>query len=290
MDSVVQYLLNHSRLEITLVRIKDCTADSFNVSIECQITATGPVGSIIEAMLVDLVYLDREFGKMLLPRTKTRFNGAHVQFYDQTIHISDMDIWLRMLSDLTHNEKLVYQLRNGEAKLKGPFGTKAQCGYNKDIRVLGMNGFPALIKDVDQDEEGGKKKVTMTFRNLSTFEIDYGPSTVFEIQEGGEEEGKQWRTIARLKGDFFTKRGEFHVPFEVETVSLDDDDETTDHHANGNGEMNGISPAAKKLGLDVEKTYYFQGIRTENEGSWTNEAIKFIRSPLLLTEKFIALY
>lgn len=264
---------------------------SFNISVESQVTATGPVGSIIEAMLVDLVYLDRAFGKMQLPRVKTRFNGAHVHFYDQTIHISDMPIWLQLLSDLTHNEKLIYQLRNGEANLKGPFGTTAQCGYNKDIHVLGMNGFPVLIKDVDQDQEEGKgkKKVTMTFRNLSTFEIDYGPSTVFEIQEGGEE-GKQWRTIARLKGDFFTKRGEFHVPFEVETVSLDDDDETAGHHANGVGEVNGISPAAKKLGLDVEKTYYFQGIRTEKEGAWTNEAIKFIRSPILLTEKFIALY
>lgn len=27
MDSVVQYLLNHSRLEITLVRITECTAE-----------------------------------------------------------------------------------------------------------------------------------------------------------------------------------------------------------------------------------------------------------------------
>ncbi|CCC07366.1 hypothetical protein SMACR_02374 [Sordaria macrospora] len=282
MDSVVQYLLNHSRLEITLVRITECTADSFNVSVEAQVTSTGPVGSIIDAMLVDLVYLDREFGKMLLPRVKTRFNGAHVHFYDQTIHISDMAIWLQLLSDSIHNEKLMYQLRNGEAHLKGPFGTTAQCGYNKDIHVLGMNGFPVLIKDVDP-EEG---KVVMTMRNLSTFEIDYGP-TVFEIQEGGEE--GQWRTIARLKGDFFTKRGEFHVPLEVETVSLDDE---TNRHVDGEGEVNGsvISPAARKLGLDVEKTYYFQGVRTEKEGAWTNEAIKLIRSPVLLTEKFISLY
>ncbi|KAK1775594.1 hypothetical protein QBC45DRAFT_473412 [Copromyces sp. CBS 386.78] len=273
MDSVVQYLLNHSRLEITLARITECTTDSFNLSVESQVTATGPVGSIIDPMLVDLVYLDREFGKMQLPRVKTRFNGAHVHFYDQTIHVSDMPIWLQLLSDLTHNEKLVYQLRNGEAHLKGPFGTTAQCGYNKDIHMLGMNGFPALIKDVDQEE--GKW-------NLNTFEIDYGP-TVFEIQEGGEE--GQWRTVARLKGDFFTKRGEFHVPFEVETVSLDDDID----HADGD-EVNGsgISPAAKKLGLDVEKTYYFQGIRTEKEGAWTNEAIKFIRSPIVLTEKFVS--
>ena len=139
-------------------------------------------------------------------------------------------------------------------------------------------------------------------RNLSTFEIDCGPA-VFEIQEAGDEEtGRQWRTIARLKGDFFTRRGEFHVPFEVETVSLDDDETTIGDHAaaasaaaeggevNGESGPSGISPAAKKLGLDVEKTYYFQGIRTEMEGAWTNDAIKFIRSPMLLTDKFISLY
>ncbi|KAK3345290.1 hypothetical protein B0H65DRAFT_201957 [Neurospora tetraspora] len=280
MDSVVQHLFNHSRLEITLARITECTADSYNISVEYQVTDTGPVGSVIDSMLVDVVYLDRPFGKTQLPKVKMRFNGAHVHFDDQTIHVTDMSIWLQFCSDLTHNEKLVYHLRNGEAHLKGPFGTTAQSGYDKDIHVLGMNGFPVLIKDVDR-EEG---KVTLTMRNLSAFEIDYGP-TVFEIQEGGEE--GQWRTIARLKGDFFTKRGEFHVPFEVETVSLDGEI----HHAQG-GEVNesGISPAAKQLGLDVEKTYYFRGIRTDKEGAWTNEAIKFIRSPILLTEKFISLY
>lgn len=223
-------------------------------------------------MLVDLVYAGREFGKMLLPRVKTRFNGAHVHFYDQTIQVSDMATWLQLLSDLISNEKLVYQLRNGQANLKGPFGTKAQCGYNKDISVLGMNGLPVVIKDVMDNQEDGTKKVVLTMRNLSTFEIDFGPA-VFEIQEGGDsgddDRHRQWRTIARLKGHFFTKRGEFHVPFGVETVSLD---------------------GGETLGLDVEKTYYLKGIETEREGAWTNEAIKFIRSPMVLTQKFISLY
>ncbi|KAK3490851.1 uncharacterized protein B0T23DRAFT_171545 [Neurospora hispaniola] len=280
MDSVVQCLVNDSRLEIMLVRIVECTADSFSMSVEYQVTATGPVGSVVDAMLVDLVYLDRPFGKVQLPQTKTRFNGTDVHFYDQIIHVTDMSIWLQLLSDLTHKEKLVYHLRNGEAHLKGPFGTTAQCGYNKDIHVLGMNGLPVLIKDVDREE----RKVTLTMRNLSTFELDYGP-TVFEIQEGG---GKgQWRTIARLKGDFFTKRGEFHVALEVETVSLDGE---IDHAQGGEMKESGMRPAAKKLGLDAEKTYHFQGVGTDKEGAWTNEAIKFIRSPILLTERFISLY
>ncbi|KAK2070853.1 hypothetical protein P8C59_005317 [Phyllachora maydis] len=201
MDSVVKYVLNKSKLEVTLIRITDATPDSFIMSIESRVTDTGPISSTMLPMVVDMTFNGGCFGKLQLPEVKTASGGVPVNIYDQHIKILDMACFKAFVKSLMHDEHLILKLDNGQCTIK-TLGMSSNVIYRKEIHLKGMRGPPVEIRKATETFN------TMAVRNLSPLEIDHGVSS-FHIQDGAG------NTVAELRGPLEIKRGEFEVTMTI---------------------------------------------------------------------------
>lgn len=217
MDSIIQYLINRSRLDVSLVKITNATEEcvdpvkrnkrrrsfltdnsSFVVTIESRVTGTGPINSTISAMELDLTFNGFSFGKIHLPSIHTSLWGTKVNIYDQTIKITDMAIYKAFIRSILTDNETCFQLENGTCTIKA-LGVTAHCNYCLEIPILGMLGPKTVIKKIDKDGDGHVRAV-IDVQNPGPVEIYHGWS-LFELKNDKQE------TVADLEGNFELKRG-----------------------------------------------------------------------------------
>jgi len=199
MDSIVQAILNRSKLEVTLIRITKPTADTFVMTVESKTTETGPLSATMSAMTVDMVGPGGAFGKLDLPEVKTSSKGALVNVTDQTIKILDMDAYKAYSKALQQDEKFTMSLDNGVGTIKALLG-KNKIVYKKTVSFPAMDGPQTTILKTEILGEGQFKN-TMRIENPSPLEIDMGNAT-FEFKNAAGE------VLAEQSGEVFVVKGE----------------------------------------------------------------------------------
>jgi hypothetical protein len=202
-------------------------------------------------MEVDLTFNGGCVGKLKLPQVKTSSSGAQVNISNQHIKVLDMACFKAFVKSLVTDEKLVLALDNGKCTIKA-LGMTGHCTYKKEVHLKGMNG--PVTKFTNTTDELN----TMVVTNPSPVEIDHGIST-FLIQTGAGER------LAELRGPMLIKRGESEV-----TMDIYREDGLV------------VAPSAitdmKLVGSGTE------------DGAWTDETIKFIQTPITLTEQFYSFF
>ncbi|KAB5585349.1 hypothetical protein GE09DRAFT_1209963 [Coniochaeta sp. 2T2.1] len=202
MDSVVQYILDRSHLEVTLIKITNATEESFVMSIESRATGTGPVPAKLAPMEVDLVFAGACFGKLKLPEVTTSPSGCDVNIYDQLIPVVDIVAFRAFVKSLMVDEKLSLTLDNGKCSITAFRFLKGNCIYKKDVHIKGMNGPATRIVKATAEEN------TVVVANPSPLHIDYRVSK-FKVRDGKGE------TVAELKGPMIIQRGETEVTMAI---------------------------------------------------------------------------
>ncbi|KAE9962431.1 hypothetical protein BLS_000334 [Venturia inaequalis] len=243
MDSIVQAILNLSKLEVSLIKIEDATADTFKMTIESKVTNTGPVSATQSALTVDMVGPAGIFGKLDLPEVKTKSSGTVVNIPAQVVKIIDHAAYQAFVKSIQLDEKLTLRLENGQGTVKA-LGMKSKIVYKKNVELLGMNGPKTeLVKTVATD--GGFKN-TIKIYNPSPLEIDLGENTFEFVDDAG-------LVIAEQTGNLDIPRGDSY------------------HEATGTIKGKTASSKITLVGKDVARD------------SWLKETIKFFNTPIGLT-------
>ncbi|KAF2395557.1 hypothetical protein EJ06DRAFT_560635 [Trichodelitschia bisporula] len=252
MDSIVQYILNQSKLEVTLIKITNAGPNSFTMTIESRVTNTGPIGATQSPMTVDMIGPKGVFGRLNLPEVKTSSKGAQVNIPDQHIDIVDMDAYMAFVSSIQLDEKLTLRLDNGQGTITALFGKKSQVVYRKEVQMLGMNGPRTEIVSTEvTGEKSFKNKLRIT--NPSPLEIDLGETT-FEYV------GKDGKVLARQFATLYIPRGE------------------SVHDVTGEVVEKGDIAEVRLKGVDVKVE------------SWIKKSIAYFDAPIKLTPELEGLF
>jgi len=200
MDAIVQAILNHSKLDVSLIKIRDATEDSFVMSIESRTYNTGPAPATLQPMMVDMVGPSGVFGKLTLPEVKTNMRGADVIINDQLIKITDMEAYIAFLKAIQLDEKLSMMLDNGAGMIKALGILKANIKYKKQVDMLGMDGPQTQILKTEVLADGTFKN-TMKIINPSPVEIDMGEVSMKIKSATGEILAEQTASIFIVRGE-----------------------------------------------------------------------------------------
>ncbi|EKD20006.1 uncharacterized protein L3040_002316 [Drepanopeziza brunnea f. sp. 'multigermtubi'] len=249
MNAITSAIMSNSKLNVTLIKITDATPDSFVMSIEAEVTGTGPVGATIAEMTVELVGPGGAFGKLDLPVIKTSSSGAKVIISSQHIKISDKAAFKAFVTAILRDESLVLKLQNGKAQVKA-MGMKAEIDYNKDCPLKGMNGPKTSISKTVV--EGGSFKNTLVVENPSPLELDLGT-----IQQ--ELRNQDGSVIATQSGKAYLSRGQ--STYDVEG-----------------------KPSGKAAGASA--TLVATGVA---ENNWHNETIQAFQVPVTLPAELVTI-
>lgn len=244
MNSIVQAILNKSKLEVSLFRVTQATPDSFVMAVESKTTDTGPLSATLSPMTVDLVGPKGPFAKLDLPEIKTTSKGAVVNIPDQLIKVTDMDAYIAYNKSLQLDETLTMYLDNGVGTIKA-MAMKHSIVYKKPIHMQAMDGPQSSILKTDILGDG-KFKNKMRIVNPSPLELDMG-SVTFAFKNAAEE------ILATQQANIFIVRGE------------------TVYEATGEVKQKGDVSRVSLVGLEAEKD------------SWIRTTIKFFDVPIRLT-------
>lgn len=219
MDSIVQAILNLSKLEVSLIKITQATADSFVIAIESKTTNTGPLPATLAPMTVDMVGPKGSFGKLDLPEVKTNSKGALVNVKDQLIKIIDMDAYLAYSKALQLDEKNEMYLDNGVGTIKA-LGMKSKIVYKKGVTYPGMDGPQSSILKTEILGDGQFKN-TMKIVNPSPLEIDLGQCTFYFKNAAGDILAEQQANVFIVRGEtIYQATGTVKQKGNVDRVSL----------------------------------------------------------------------
>ncbi|KND94208.1 hypothetical protein TOPH_01079 [Tolypocladium ophioglossoides CBS 100239] len=197
MDSFIQYLLDRSRLEVSLIRITGATEDSCVITVECRLTKTGPISSTMSSMAIELTFNGFCFAKMRLPEVKTSIWGTQVTVRDQRLEILDKAIFKAYLRRVIVDDDTNFQLENGHCTVTA-LGVKAHCNYCLDLPIRGMMGPKASVASLER--EGEDITMVVAIENPSPVEIDHG-MTLFELRNG------EGASMVELRGNLQIVRG-----------------------------------------------------------------------------------
>jgi len=251
MDSIVQAILNLSKLEVYHIKITNATKDSFIMSIDSKTTHTGPLPATLSPMTVDLVGPKGPFAKLNLPEVKTNSKGAVVTITEQHIKIEDMDAYLAFVKAIQWDDKLTMHLDNGKGTIKA-LGMRSNIVYKKPVAMLGMNGPQTEILKTEVLADGSFKN-TMKIINPSPVEIDMGKvSFAFKNAAG--------QTLGTQSADLHIVRGE------------------TIYEAVGTVTAKGDVGKVSIVGLEEEK------------GTWVKNTLLYFDAPVTLTPELTNLF
>ena len=220
------------------------------MSIDSQVTGTGPVSSTMAPVEVDMAGPRGVFGRLRLPEVITKSTGTRVQVTDQEIKITDMEAFKAFVKSLMQDEALVMHLQNGHTTIKAFLGMKSSIIYAKDVHMKGMNGPKTVM--VRTEGDGKTFRNTMRSTNPSPVEMDLGTLREDIVNGKGEK-------IAEQKGKVYLMRGD------TEFVMI--------------GSVTGVAPEgeARIVGLGVE------------EDNWNNDTMPFLNTATTLTDEFTAM-
>ncbi|KAI1269440.1 hypothetical protein F5Y18DRAFT_422392 [Xylariaceae sp. FL1019] len=246
---LVETILEHSALSISLLRISSVSEESFHVSLEARVVKTGPTSATISPMTLDLCGPLGRFGKIKLPTITTQTNGTDVVVNNQLVEISDTKALQAFIEPLLKNEGVKLSLRNGNTAIKAMGVGPREICYEKDIVLKGMNGpvvrmrsvdlvqnagsrlsvmsaTPSVISEASTSDHrvsttssisGGATNVSVVFQidNPSPLELSFG-ICVFEIQDN------HGACLAELKGRLDIRRHHFQVTLQgpIEKIAV----------------------------------------------------------------------
>jgi len=199
MDSIVQAILNLSKLEVYHIKITQATPDSFTMFIDSKTTHTGPLPATLAPMTVDMVGPKGIFAQLDLPEVKTNSKGAVVMIPDQNIKITDKTAYLAFVKALMWDDKLTMHLDNGKGTIKA-LGMKSNIVYKKPVHMLGMNGPQTEILKTEVLADGSFKN-TMKIINPSPVEIDMGKVSFAFKNAAGQTLATQSALLHIMRGD-----------------------------------------------------------------------------------------
>ncbi|KAF7540393.1 hypothetical protein G7Z17_g12197 [Cylindrodendrum hubeiense] len=202
MSSVLQCLVNPSKLEVSRISIAHVSEDAFALAIESRVTGTGPISSTISPMVLDLTFNGSAFGKLALPKVRTSFWGTKVVVQEQVINITDMAIYRAFVRSIMVDDDTNFQLENGACTVRA-LGLTAHCDYNLDIPIKAMKGPRATLQKVSRSGDDGIA-VTVRMHNPSPVELNHGVCT-FELRND------QGERMAELRGQLKIVRGQFDL-------------------------------------------------------------------------------
>jgi len=200
MNAIVQAILNHSKLDVTLIKIRDATEDTFVMSIESRTYNTGAAPATLYPMTVDMIGPQGTFGKLNLPEVRTSSKGADVIINDQLIKITDMAAYQAFQRSIQLDEKLSMLLNNGAGQIKALNFLKATITYKKQVDMLGMNGPQTKILNTEILADGTFKN-TMKIINPSPVEIEMGDVSMLYKTPTGEVLAEQTAHIFIVRGE-----------------------------------------------------------------------------------------
>ncbi|KAI0972992.1 hypothetical protein F4678DRAFT_34568 [Xylaria arbuscula] len=294
--SLVDTLIQNSKLNITLLRISNVTEDSFHVTLEARLTKTGPATAKITPMTVDLCGPSGHFGNVRLPAITTRAFGTDVVVTSQLVSIVDKDA-LKAFIQAIIKDDVELALRNGQTTITALGIGPRDVVYQKEILLHGMRGPIVGIQAASlitanpslgtppttanpgvarshtatsvSSTLGGENAVSVVLRvsNPSPLEISFGICS-FDIQDD------QGRLVAELKGRLDIRRNQFEVTFQGNVNKAVAAKLATDMgaaaRAGGSkyGRKDGRSPKARLVGK-----------RCVGAG-WCDETVKSINVPL----------
>lgn len=220
---------------------------TYNMSIDCRVTRTGPVSSNVSAMDLDLMFDGFVFGRLRLPKIRTSYWGAKVMVENQTIEIIDLPTYKMFVRSVILNDETSFQLEHGNCTISA-MGLTNHCDFNLDLSMGGMGGLPVTLKKLHRD--GDSITTIFEFNNTSPVEIDHGLCKFDMVNDRGQ-------TLATLEGDFKLVHGKSKVTFQGTVCE-------------------GAMPSDKVR---------LMGVGTD-QLTWCNETIKFIDSVFDMDERF----
>ncbi|KAH7321146.1 hypothetical protein B0I35DRAFT_208094 [Stachybotrys elegans] len=207
-DGVVHYLLDRARVDVALVKITEPTKDSYVIAIETDVTGTGPIGTRVSPMELDLTYEGKCFAKLRTPELQTHWwGGAKVKVEEQKVQILDMATYRDYVQSVLVSKETGFHLENGVCTIRA-LGIGIPCTYRLRVPIRGMMGLAGTVTKVERSRLDQEHiAVTARLQNPSPVEMDHGMSS-FEFRNTTGE------LISLLKGDVKIVRGDFEVKLE----------------------------------------------------------------------------
>ncbi|KAI1084464.1 hypothetical protein F5B20DRAFT_297329 [Whalleya microplaca] len=210
-QNIVRYILGHSELVISLIRISNVTEDSFHVSIEARATNTGPAKATLTPMTMDLCGPGGCFGQVTLPQIMTTSGGAPIKVTNQLVRITDASALQAFIRPVICATNATLSLKNGHTTVLSLGLGPKPITYEKEIPMAGMCGPTIRVQRATTTQKhpgagagAGALAVTIRVMNPSPMELSFGICG-FEIQDA------QGRVLADLKGRLDIRRGHFEA-------------------------------------------------------------------------------
>ncbi|KAF5622557.1 ubiquitin ligase (Hul4) [Fusarium sp. NRRL 52700] len=247
-DTVVQYLLDLAKLQVTRFKISNATEDSFNLTLEGRVFGTGTISSTIISTEVSLSFNGTVFGRIKLPQIQTSFWGTDFVAQEQRVEITDYTNYCAFIRSIIVDNETNLQLESRNCTVRA-LATSSICSLRLDMPFKAIGGPRMAVKKLSRL----RSVVTIVF-SLSCsgpFELDHG-LCIFELRNGHSE------TLAELKGELNIVTGGTELVL---------------HGTARDGAV--ASKRVRLVGVGVEA----------REKSWLNETIREIDVPVDLEPK-----
>ncbi|KAI1506311.1 hypothetical protein F5X99DRAFT_366246 [Biscogniauxia marginata] len=181
--SIVDAIVQNSKLNITLIRISNVTDDSLFVSIEARVLKTGPASATLSPMTISLCGPGGSFGQVTLPQIRTSSNGTFLEVSNQHVHITSVPALLDFIRPVISSSRATLSLREGHTTVRAlGIGPREIC-YEKDVPLEGMCG-PEVHVQSATFAAASSSSITLVLyvANTSPMEISFG-TCGFDIQD-----------------------------------------------------------------------------------------------------------
>ncbi|KAG0247253.1 hypothetical protein BG011_001811, partial [Mortierella polycephala] len=201
---VAQTILDHSTMSFTSIQITNPTNNAMDMSMDGLLGNTGPFSATIKfPEPIEVYYNDALLGSMNLPDTKAS-GGKGALVAQAAFSINDESAFGSFSADMMNNEKFTWTLKS-KVTIVALGRTVSNLNLNKDLEVLGMNGFPnvRILKfDLPSDAAPGQGinlVIDTAMNNPSPIGVTLG-TIVLDIAYNGTNLGQVRANDASLLG------------------------------------------------------------------------------------------
>ncbi|KAG0274463.1 hypothetical protein BGZ95_009782, partial [Linnemannia exigua] len=143
LPKVAQSILNQSQMGFKSIQISNPTNESMLMSMNGELTNTGPFSANIKfPEPIQVYYGDVLLGSMTLPDAKAS-GGRGDLIAEAPFNIADQAAFGSFSADMMGNEKFTWKLKS-KVTIVALGRTVSDLTLDKDLEVLGMGGFPGV--------------------------------------------------------------------------------------------------------------------------------------------------
>ncbi|KAF9163540.1 hypothetical protein DFQ26_002426 [Actinomortierella ambigua] len=185
LPKIAQSIINQSTMEFNKIDITNPTASSLSMMMDGSLGNTGPFSATIKfPEPIRVSYQNKLLGNMMLPDTKASGGSGELKA-TAAFNIDDADAFGAFSSDMMNKGSFVWKLESS-VTIVALGQTVKDLKLNKEIELLGMNGFPdvqILRFDLPSDAPNGQGvnlQIDTAMNNPSPIGITLG-TIVLEI-------------------------------------------------------------------------------------------------------------